>query len=88
MASIEVSLSSTTTTPRRKKASLGGQPLQRASRDTARELETLRNALRDKENVIQRYDRGQAPRSSQSSKEKSTETTKQTFTCSEKATSP
>lgn len=60
MASIEVSLSTTaTTTPRRKKVaasatgSTGGVQLQRASRDVARELEALRNALRDKENVIQ-----------------------------------
>ncbi|XP_049762948.1 uncharacterized protein LOC126090494 [Schistocerca cancellata] len=60
MASIEVSLSTTaTTTPRRKKVaasstgSAGGVQLQRASRDVARELEALRNALRDKENVIQ-----------------------------------
>lgn len=61
MASIEVSLSST---PRRKKngsvsgisvaSSLRGAPKEFA----AKELETLRNALRDKENIIQNL-RGQ-----------------------------
>nr|CAD7202244.1 unnamed protein product [Timema douglasi] len=58
MASIEVSLS---TTPRRKKngGSIGGgvtgpTPAHRVtSKDIAKELEVLRNALRDKENIIQ-----------------------------------
>nr|CAD7449188.1 unnamed protein product [Timema bartmani] len=58
MASIEVSLS---TTPRRKKngGSIGGgvtgpAPAHRVtSKDIAKELEALRNALRDKENMIQ-----------------------------------
>ncbi|XP_063225393.1 uncharacterized protein LOC134532660 isoform X2 [Bacillus rossius redtenbacheri] len=61
MASIEVSLS---TAPRRKKnGSIGGGvgggagvvvgPVHRTSKDIARELEVLRNALRDKENMIQ-----------------------------------
>ncbi|XP_066998135.2 uncharacterized protein sprt [Anabrus simplex] len=52
MASIEVSLS---TTPRRKKnGSVGsGGPLHRPTKDLAKELESLRNALRDKENIIQ-----------------------------------
>jgi len=67
MASIEVSLS---TTPRRKKngsmgggvgtvpPGVGGGPpiIHRSvtSKDMAKELEALRNAVRDKENVIQR----------------------------------
>jgi sulfur dioxygenase len=70
MASIEVSLSttprrkkngsigggcggvSTVTT-----ALVGGPPVHRpiTSKDIAKELETLRNVVRDKENVIQRY---------------------------------
>jgi sulfur dioxygenase len=67
MASIEVSLS---TTPRRKKNGsigggvstvangvVGGPPTHRpiTTKDIAKELETLRNAVRDKENMIQRY---------------------------------
>ncbi|XP_069688189.1 uncharacterized protein sprt [Periplaneta americana] len=67
MASIEVSLS--TTPRRKKNGSIGGgcgggggggvtavgQPIHRttASKDIAKELEALRNALRDKENMIQ-----------------------------------
>lgn len=54
MASIEVSLSST---PRRKKnGSLGGfnSSIRSIPKEiAAKELETLRNALRDKENIIQ-----------------------------------
>jgi sulfur dioxygenase len=54
MASIEVSLSST---PRRKKnGSLGGinASIRSIPKEiAAKELETLRNALRDKENIIQ-----------------------------------
>lgn len=56
MASIEVSLSST---PRRKKnGSLSGVSLGSSIRSipkelAAKELESLRNALRDKENIIQ-----------------------------------
>lgn len=61
MASIEVSLSST---PRRKKnGSLGGISLSSSLRSVPKELaikelESLRNALRDKENIIQNL-RGQ-----------------------------
>ncbi|KDR11252.1 hypothetical protein L798_14517 [Zootermopsis nevadensis] len=62
MASIEVSLS---TTPRRKKNGsvgalptgvVGVPPIHRpiTTKDIAKELETLRNAVRDKENMIQR----------------------------------
>jgi sulfur dioxygenase len=66
MASIEVSLS---TSPRRKKNGsvgggvgtvtagvVGGPPIHRTitTKDIAKELETLRNAVRDKENMIQR----------------------------------
>lgn len=54
MASIEVSLS---TTPRRKKGgSISGgltSPAHRNSRDHYKELDALRIALRDKENIIQ-----------------------------------
>jgi sulfur dioxygenase len=73
MASIEVSLS---TTPRRKKNGsiggsvaavmtgvAGGPPVHRpiTTKDVAKELEILRNAVRDKENVIQRYSNKQHP---------------------------
>lgn len=53
MASIEVSLSST---PRRKKGSMGvlSPSIRSIPKELAvKELETLRNALRDKENIIQ-----------------------------------
>lgn len=53
MASIEVSLSST---PRRKKGSMGvlNPSIRSIPKELAvKELETLRNALRDKENIIQ-----------------------------------
>lgn len=53
MASIEVSLSST---PRRKKSNMGslGSSIRSIPKEIAiKELEQLRNALRDKENIIQ-----------------------------------
>lgn len=53
MASIEVSLSST---PRRKKCNMGnlGASIRSIPKEIAvKELEQLRNALRDKENIIQ-----------------------------------
>lgn len=57
MASIEVSLS---TTPRRKKGgSISGgvtSPAGHRNRDHYKELDALRVALRDKENIIQTYD--------------------------------
>lgn len=57
MASIEVSLS---TTPRRKKGgSITGVTSSPAAghraRDVSKELDVLRIALRDKENIIQKY---------------------------------
>jgi len=71
MASIEVSLSTTPRRKKNGSIGggcggvgtvttgiVGGPPIHRptiTSKDIAKELETLRNAVRDKENMIQRY---------------------------------